>query len=439
MRSRSIHAILLAGCLTWASTSYAEDLMTIVQRTLSYDAEVGQARADYDAARQAIPIARAGLLPQVSGGWARAYNAIKTDDFPSQHYWQSGWTVQATQPLLDWSKWTAYQQADYVAALGTVKLAAAQQAAMLRAVRVYFDELAAEDEVTRAREYLAAIDAQRNRVRKLRAAGEATLIDERDVDLAYDQAQIQSNDAEQDRAVRRRRVQQTSGEPFVSLTGLSRATPVPVMSPESADVWADRARADAYGVQSTRFDWEIAKMESKKTRAGHYPVVALTGSYTPAGAASGYSRPTTTTTAMLQVTIPIFSGGETQARLKQSLALEDKARMALESASLQAEGAARDSFAAYIKARMRANALAALDTASLDALDATEQGFKAGSRTQTDIVRALDTMYSIRRDSMQARYQAITSLLQLKGDVAALDLEDIERVNVLLEPMKSAD
>jgi outer membrane protein len=142
---------------------------------------------------------------------------------------------------------------------------------------------------------------------------------------------------------------------------------------------------------------------------------------------------------MLQVTIPIFSGGETQARLKQSLALEEKARMALESASLQAEGAARDSFAAYIKARMRANALAALDKASLDALDATEQGFKAGSRTQSDIVRALETLYSTRRDSMQARYQAITSLLQLKGDVAALDLEDIERVNVLLAPKKSAD
>ncbi len=236
------------------------------------------------------------------------------DGFPRQSYWQNGWTVQASQPLFDWSKWTAYQQADFVAAQGTVKLAAAQQSAMLRAVCAYFDELAAEDELRRTTDYLAAIDAQREQVQKKRAAGEATLIDERDVDVAREQAQIQQMDAQQDFAIKRRAVQQVSGQSFDSLAALRAGVDLPRVTPENPDLWADQARTSGYDVQAKQLDRKIAQMDSKKARAAHYPVVSVTGTYTPAGAAAGYSRPTTT--AMLQVMIPIFSGGEIQARLR---------------------------------------------------------------------------------------------------------------------------
>ncbi|KND62214.1 Type I secretion outer membrane protein, TolC precursor [Candidatus Burkholderia verschuerenii] len=357
MNKLRVSAWALAACCLFATTARADDLMTIVQHTLDYDKDVGQARGDFEAAKQAIPIARAALLPQIGGGWGCSYNEIKMDGFPRQHYWQNGWTVQATQPLFDWSKWTAYQQADYVAAQGTVKLAAAQQTAMLRAVRAYFDELAAEDELARTQDYLAAIDTQRDQIRKKRAAGEATLIDERDVDVAREQAQIQQVDAQQDLAMKRRMVQQVSGQPTASLNSLSGGTALPGVTPENPDVWADQARSSGYDVQAKQLEREIARMDSTKARAAHYPVVSVNGSYTPAGAASGYSRPTTTTTAMLQVMIPIYSGGEIQARLKQTLALEDKAEQALESAAVQSEGAARDSYATFLKARVRASSL----------------------------------------------------------------------------------
>jgi outer membrane protein len=428
---KSVIAALILSNVTFA-TAHAEDLSTIVRRTLDFDAQVGQARAEYEAAKQAIPIARAALLPQIAGGWGRSYNEIKTEDFPRQSYWQNGWTVQASQPLFDWSKWTVYQQADFVAAQGTVKLAAAQQDAMLRAAKAYFDELAAEDELRRTGDYLKAIDTQREQVRKKRAAGEATLIDERDVDLAREQAQIQQADAQQDVAIKRRAVQQLSGQPFASLMSLSAGVGLPGVAPENPDVWADQARASGYEVQAKELDREIAKKDTQKARAAHYPVVSVTGTYTPAGAASGYARPTTTTTGMLQIMIPIFSGGEIQARLKQSLALEDKAAQALESASVQAEGSARDNYARFLKARVRTGSLARLVDTSQQTLDATEQGFKVGSRTQVDVLRALDTLYTTQRDLMRSRYEAIVSLLALKADAASLDMQDIAQANALL-------
>ncbi|WP_277185095.1 TolC family protein [Caballeronia sp. BR00000012568055] len=436
MSDRFLMCCVTLMCLSYSAYSQADDLTTIVARALDRDAELAQARAADVAARQAIPIARAALLPQVSGGWGRGYNEIKTDGFPNQHYWQSGWTVQATQPLFDWSKWTAYQQADYIAAQGTVALARARQSAMLKAVRAYFDELAAEDELTRTTDYLAAIDNQREQVRRKRAAGEATLIDQRDVEVTREQAQIQQADAQQDLALKRRMVEQISGTAFATLASLPAVMPLPRLNPDNPDAWSDQARASGYDVQAKQLELEIARMESKKARAAHYPVVALTGSYTPAGAASGYARPTTTTTAMLQITIPLYSGGEVQARLKQTLALEDSAQQSVEAASMKAEASARENYAQYFKARVRADSLARLLGTSRDALAATQQGLIVGSRTQVDVLRAIDMVDTTRRDLTRSRYEAIVALLQLKADAASLDWEDIQQANALLSDAK---
>ncbi len=53
---------------------------------------------------------------------------------------------------------------------------------------------------------------------------------------------------------------------------------------------------------------------------------------------------------MLQVAIPIYSGGELQARLRQTLALEDQTEQGMEAASTQAETDARDNYARYLRA-----------------------------------------------------------------------------------------
>ncbi len=43
---------------------------------------------------------------------------------------------------------------------------------------------------------------------------------------------------------------------------------------------------------------------------------------------------------------------------------------------------------------MRTGSLVQLLQTACQTLDATEQGFKVGSRTQVDVLRALDTLYT---------------------------------------------
>jgi outer membrane protein len=432
-RRRAISAAgALVVMLCGSGYTYAADLLSVVEQAVDHDASVAQARASYDAARQAVPIARAALLPQLSGGWGRGYNRIDTEGFPRSDYWQSGWSVSLTQPLFDWTRWTHYQQADLVEARGAVEFGGAQQASILRAAKAYFDELAAEDEVRRIDDYLAAIDVEYGQLQRRRDAGEATVIDLRDAQTLRDEIVLQQRVAQVNLQARRRALEQLTGAPFEPLARLRGAMPLPAAAPADPEDWATQAREHGFDVQMRQLDWQIAQYDVTKARAAHYPVAGVTASYTPAGAAAGYARPTTTTTAMLTVTIPIFSGGEAQSKVKASLALEDKAHNGLLSAQRNAEAAARDSFARYEAGRERTRMLIDFVEASRDTLDATQAGYKVGSRTSTDVLRTLNALYVARRDLRAARYDTIVALLQLKAEAATLDIDDIAAIGTLL-------
>jgi len=379
-----------------------------------------------------VPKARAALLPQVVGGWGRAYNSVVTEGLPNTHYWQSGWTVVLTQPVFDWSKWTTYRQADFVAARGAVDFARARQAVILRAVEAYFDELAAEDEMTRANDYAATLDLHLSELVRKRRVGEATVIDVRDAEAAREQAQLQQQDARDEVHLKRLALEHLTGEPFEALSRVSEAAGLPGLSPPDVESWASQAAAHDYTVQQKQVDHHIAELEVEKARAARLPVVSLTASHTPAGAASGYMRPTTTTTAMLSVTIPIFEGGANTATIDEKLALQDKAQDELVAATRTAGASAREYWSRFHAGVARVDVLSRVVQSSQAALDATKVGYRVGSRASTDVLRASEAYFANRRDLIRARYATVMALLQLKAAAASLDVDEIARVNELL-------
>ncbi|AFT86789.1 Outer membrane protein TolC [Paraburkholderia phenoliruptrix] len=422
----------MLATVAYAGAAAAVDLLGVVERSTDHDADLAAFRAGSRAAGQAVPKARAALLPQVVGGWGRAYNSVVTEGLPNTHYWQSGWTVVLTQPVFDWSKWTTYRQADFVAARGAVDFARARQAVILRAVEAYFDELAAEDEMTRANDYAATLDLHLSELVRKRRVGEATVIDVRDAEAAREQAQLQQQDARDEVHLKRLALEHLTGEPFEALSRVSEAAGLPGLSPPDVESWASQAAAHDYTVQQKQVDHHIAELEVEKARAARLPVVSLTASHTPAGAASGYMRPTTTTTAMLSVTIPIFEGGANTATIDEKLALQDKAQDELVAATRTAGASAREYWSRFHAGVARVDVLSRVVQSSQAALDATKVGYRVGSRASTDVLRASEAYFANRRDLIRARYATVMALLQLKAAAASLDVDEIARVNELL-------
>lgn len=240
-------------------------------------------------------------------------------------------------------------------------------------------------------------------------------------------------DARNDLALKYRAIEQLTGRRFSVLWRLSDLAVRPRVVPEDAEGWATQARAQGYPVQLGQIEWEIAKLDVSKVRGERYPVVNLTAGYTPAGAASGYARPTTTATAMVSVTVPLFTGGAAPARLKESLALEDQAEGKWLSASRQAEAEARENFSRFQWGVQRTELLTRLVKTSGESLSAIQIGYKVGGRTSVDVLRAFDSLYASRRDLLRARYENLVALLRLKAATGALDTEEVAQINAQLK------
>ncbi|HEV3428263.1 MAG TPA: TolC family outer membrane protein [Paraburkholderia sp.] len=420
-----------------AGGAHGADLLSVVSDALDHDPALAASRDSARAAAQAVPKARAALLPHVSGGWGRAYNGIVTEDFPTQHYWQSGWTVGLTQPVFDWASWTAYRQADWMVLQGRLQTASAEQNAILAAAQAYFDVLAAAEEVARATDYLHALDAHLALLARAKAAGEATLVDVRDGESSRAQAQLQLLDAQSQARFAQAALERITGH---SVDAISTLAPggVPRLDPPDAQRWITQAQSRGYAVQIGEVALRIARFETEKAQAAGYPNVSLQITHTPAGAAGGYSRPTTTTTGMLAVTIPLYSGGETTAKVDEASALEDKARDELDAAVRDAGANARDGWLRVSAGGTRMAALDQVVQRAQASLEATRIGFGAGSRTSLDVLRATDALYAGRRDLIRARYDVVLAVLKLLGQTAMLDLDEVGRLNTQLFAVRPA-
>lgn len=428
LRARMTVAFLVA---IFAGSAHAADLLSVVDDALDRDPTLAASLAASRAAMQAVPKARAALLPHVSGGWARAYNGIVTEDFPTQHYWQSGWTVVLTQPVFDWAKWTAYRQADYVVARQRLQFASVAQQTILNAAQAYFDLLAAGDELARVEDYQRALDAHLALLARAKAAGEATLVDVRDGESSRAQALVQRLDAQTRMQLARTALERITGKPAEALAALPPGG-TPALEPADVESWVTQAQTRGYSVQIGELALQIAKLDTERERAARYPSADVQLTHTPAGAAAGYARPTTTTTGMLEVMIPVFSGGEVTAKVNEAMALEDKARNELEAAVRDAGTDARTQWVGVDSGRLRVAALDRLVQQAQAALDATRIGFGAGSRTSLDVLRATDALYASRRDLIRARYDAVLALLRLLAQTSMLDLDEVARINVQL-------
>jgi len=68
--------------------------------------------------------------------------------------------------------------------------------------------------------------------------------------------------------------------------------------------------------------------------------------------------------------------------------------------------------------------------------EATDAGFRAGTRTSVDVLRALRDTFRARSDYVNARYDYVLNTLSLKSAAGTLSEQDLMEVNALLEDLE---
>ena len=111
----------------------------------------------------------------------------------------------------------------------------------------------------------------------------------------------------------------------------------------------------------------------------------------------------------LQITVPIFSGGLTQSRVRRSQYLWIAAKERVTRTSRATERAARDAYLGVISNMARVEALRQALESSQTSLKATEAGYEVGTRTSVDVLDA-------RRLLVQAQTNLRAEPLRLSAD-----------------------
>jgi outer membrane protein len=432
----SLIATLIAGAFV-SLNAHAIDLLQVYKEALANDAPFASARASLAAGREKAPQGRAGLLPTVGASGNYSKSNFDSNIAPPRDFKNNGYTLSLSQPLFRLANWEAYQQGKLSVAASEAQFAQAQQDLIVRAAQAYFDVLTAQDALASLQAQKVAITEQLASAKRNFEVGTATITDTQEAQARYDLTVAQEFAAQSDLEVKRAALQQVIGKPAGDLAGLRPGVTLNAPEPAQIDKWVDSAQQQNYGVVSQQLAVEIASRDIKRNRAGHYPTLDLVASRNhnnqTGSTLSTTSSISNSNSVGVQWAIPLFSGFAVDSKVRESIALEDKARSDLDNARRTAAQGARQAYFGVNAGLAQVRALEAAEVSSQSALESNRLGYQVGVRINIDVLNAQQQLFTTRQSLAKARYDTIMNGLRLKSAAGTLNEDDLMQVNALLQ------
>ena len=452
-----IRSILLAASigvapLAAAPLASAADLGSIYQQALKNDPLIREAEANRLAARESKPQALSALLPQVSaGGRYDDSESNGTSTFidpgsPPVPFQQSNdgtaesWNLTLRQSVFRWQNWAALRRADAESAQAEADYHAAQQDLILRTSEAYFNVLAAQDTLEAAQAAHDAIERQLEQSEKRFEVGLIAVTDVQEAKAAFDSATADLIQSKRNLATAQEQLRELTGNTFDELSKPGADMPLTGPDPANADDWVKLAMNQNARLISSRLAADITRQDISSERGGHFPsldlVVSRSGFDSAAditGTTSGQDNSDShDTTASLQVTVPIYSGGATNSRVRQAQYRHQAARERLERTARETERQTRDSYLGVNSEVARVKSLRQAVESAKTALQATEAGYEVGTRTSVDVLQARQRLFEAQTNYARSRYDYLLNVLRLRLAAGTLDDHGIADINALL-------
>jgi outer membrane protein len=459
------------GCVLSAS-AYSEDLLTIFDQAVVNDPLVREAEFTRKATREARPQAWAAYLPQISGSWSKredegtdtttgeqlVNDSANPGSFVIQTNTRGGdsttdqtqWGLQLRQSVFNWGQLVGLRQAGKVAAQADADYGVAQQDLALRVATRYFDVLAAQDNVQAQQASLDAISRQLEQADKRFEVGLIAITDVQEARAARDTAAADLIASKRQLATAQEVLREITDMQYAVLATPRSTMPLNVPEPADPQKWVEASMEQNLSLTSSRLGADIARDDVRVQFGGHLPQVDLVvgkshfeqdsenafgtvPGFPDGGTLSSTSEGDSDKTVTLQVTVPIWSSGGTQSRVRQSSYRWQAAKHRLERVSRETERTARDAYLGVISEISRVQALKQALESSATALKATEAGYDVGTRTAVDVLAARQQLVLAQTNYARSRYDYMLNVMRLKQAAGILDRKALEDVNTWLE------
>lgn len=426
-------SVLACACLLLGGApAQAGEFKRMFEAALVNDPVFKGAQQDLASSRQALPQARAALLPNISlnasdanvTGARTAPNFLGTQITSDLKYRSPVYSLNLRMPLLNMDLLRRYRQAqsqqdyaDTVFAIRTADLLERMGSAYLQ--RLYSVELARAAQ-SQANAAQAQADLAANRLRR----GEGTRPEMAEAQAAFEMAKIQLRDAQDQLANAQLALEHVTGLPLVAPAGQEAGNPAGAAltassapaQPSTLEAWLEKAMAGNGNIRARRQAVELARLNASRIAAGHLPRLDLVASMSSSRNESlnTLNQSSRLNSIGLQLVVPLYAGGGVDAAVEQALAEQAKAEAELEAEERSVTRDVQRFFLVANQGKARAGAYAGSLRAAELTLEGARRTQAAGLGTAADVVIAEWRVADARREAAKIRLEDLLARLRLQ-------------------------
>lgn len=444
-----------ASGLAWAAdapTGNKTGLVTVYNEAVKNNADLAAARANYAAISEVVPQARAGLLPNISGGADMTDTDTEVDrtigDLDTS---RSGLSYQANlaQPLFRADRWFQLKAAKATDQQYALQLSATEQNLILQSAETYFAVLRAQDTLASTKAEEAAFKRQLDQANERFDVGLSDKTDVLEAQAGYDTSRANRIIAERNVEDAFQALVTLTNHEYAAIEGIQHTLPILAPVPNDAKAWVDTAAQQNLNLQSSNYAVDAAEETLRQRKSGHAPTLDAVAQYqkgdndslgfTNSDPLSPYNGDAEQTTIGLQLNIPIYSGGLTSSQVREAYQRLSQSEQERESLRRQIVENTRNLHRAVNTDVETVQARKQSIISNQSALEATEIGYQVGTRNIVDVLDAQRQLYSSVRNYNDARYDYILNNLRLKQAAGTLAPSDLEALSGFLKPDYNPD
>ncbi len=449
--------IVVASCIGLAAqVSVAETLQDIYRLALQNEYQHKADKASFEAGKQSKVIGRANLLPQISASASyldstnQSVGQVNFDEPQSKFDVESEtetYSVTLTQPVINMAAWFSYKQGVSLSEQAAAQFNADQQSLIIRTAEAYFNILSGIDALETLRVEEKAIEQQLDETQQRFKVGLGAVTGVHEAQAASDDANATTLQAQVDLSIAFDALRVFTGKSIDTVSPLVDSFPVVKPEPAARHDWVEFALRNNHRLQVEKLSAAAARQNARASTSAHLPTVSANYSYTersdtntdlffPGSTISNDLRINEQKIVSLRLDVPIFSGMRISGERRQAVALHMQAQDMYNQARrdiIQEARSLHESVTvgvAQVKTRERAI------TSNESALEATQAGYKAGTRILVDVLAAQRSLSQAQRNYYDALYHYILNMLKLKEIAGTLAPEDISQLNSWLDTRK---
>ena len=424
----------------------SENILEIYNEALENDPTYKSAEYSYLADKQIVVQGRAALLPSITLSGSTNWNEYYQNDQLQQEYNSFSKSARISQPLFRLDSWFNFKRSKSLTNAAEADFAYQQQNLLLRTAELYFGVLRAIDNLNAAISEEKAIKKQLDQAQQRYEVGLSAITGVQEAQLAFDLSMAARINNEGNLFSAREALNALIGREIFSLDELGEDLNVSSPFPNSKEEWVKTALENNYQLKAAYLRRDAAKSNARSVASNHLPKIDIVGSGSESETnqfnyegfeVNGQGIPVPAVTGRrnysIQLSVPIFQGGAVSSRRKQAYSQfneADENTLFTERSVIQE---VRSQFSNVVTLVANVNAQRQAVISATSALEATQVGYKVGTRNIVDLLQAEKNLYSAEKNLANAKYDYILANLRLALAAGTIGPNNIVDINNILE------